>query len=174
MPPRVSRSSFPSSAPKSAPKTARKAIRKREKRSLNAFAIAQETDPERLKIRQHRLGEVENDEPQRKRQRMADDDEDDDEDDASEPKRKQQKGVNKGGFDELDMSAGSDSEGNERRMGVVDDDDDEEIDSDEAFGESDEERFEEWTFRASPKGKKASAGKKKPARRDINLDEEEN
>lgn len=169
MPPRVSRSSLPSSTPKSTSKPSRKAIRKRDKRSLNAFAIAQETDPERLKIRRNRLGEVEKDEqPQRKRQRMADDDEEEDDDDEVEqPRRKQQKG----GFDDLDMSAGSDSEGNEWRMGVVDDDDDEEIDSDEAFGESDEERFGGWTFRASSKGprvKKGGAPKK-----DVNLDEDD-
>jgi len=172
MPPRVSRSSLPSSTPKSAPKATRKAIRKRDKRSLNAFAIAQETDPERLKIRRNRLGEVEKDEqPQRKRQRMADDDDDDEDDDeeieAPQSRRKQQKS----GFDELDMSAGSDSEGNEWRMGVVDDDDDEEIDSDEAFGESDEERFEGWTFRASSKGPRAKKGG--APKKDVNLDEDD-
>ena len=44
---------------------------------------------------------------------------------------------------------GSDGEGNRWVIGRVASDDDSELDSDEAFGESDEERFAEFTFRGS-------------------------
>ncbi|KAI1769423.1 small-subunit processome [Hypoxylon sp. FL1150] len=49
-----------------------------------------------------------------------------------------------------DVEYGSDSSGNEWRVGV-DEDDDSEIESDDAFGESDQERFEDYTFRGSKK-----------------------
>ncbi|KAF2130335.1 Utp14-domain-containing protein [Dothidotthia symphoricarpi CBS 119687] len=119
-------------------------------RALNAFAIAQYENPDTLKIRRNRLGEVEGPSA-RKRTREDDDDEEEDEEDD---KKKRRRGDES--FDE-----GSDSEGNTWTMGHVEDDDDEDIDSDEAFGESDEERFEGYTFRGSstmkgkPKGKKA-------------------
>ncbi|KUI55716.1 hypothetical protein VP1G_10737 [Cytospora mali] len=45
--------------------------------------------------------------------------------------------------------SGSDSEGNEWHVGVNGDDDDSEIESDEAFGDSDDEKFEGYAFRGS-------------------------
>jgi U3 small nucleolar RNA-associated protein 14 len=77
---------------------------------------------------------------------------------------------------------GSDSDGNEWTMGGVgSEESDEEIDSDEAFGESDEERFDGWTFRGSKsekgKPKKKAVQKKQDsdedAEMDLNEDEEE-
>ncbi|KAF2137621.1 uncharacterized protein K452DRAFT_312226 [Aplosporella prunicola CBS 121167] len=173
MAPRIARSSIPTQKPR----TARK---KNQKRSLNAFAIAEKEAPERLKVRQHRLGEAEDDNPRRKRQRLADDIEEDEDDEphASNGRRLQQKNVTKGRYDELDVSEGSDSDGNNWRMGHVDDDDDESLDSDEAFGESDEERFADFTFRGSSSNGKKPKSKPKPAKildddGDIDLDESE-
>ncbi|EKG13300.1 Small-subunit processome Utp14 [Macrophomina phaseolina MS6] len=164
---RVARSSVSTSKPR----TARK---KNQKRSLDAFTIAEREVGDRTKIRQHRLGEALDDNPRRKRQRIDDEDEDSEEDERpSNPRKK----AAKGRFDELDVSEGSDSEGNTWRMGEVDEDDDSDIDSDEAFDESDEERFADFTFRGSStnNGKK---DKRKPTKSvdadgDIDLEEDE-
>ncbi|KAF8476936.1 Utp14 protein-domain-containing protein [Kalaharituber pfeilii] len=48
-----------------------------------------------------------------------------------------------------DITEGSDEEGNKWMIGKVNPEDDSELDSDEAMGESDEERFAEFTFRGS-------------------------
>ncbi|KAK2673670.1 hypothetical protein RAB80_011213 [Fusarium oxysporum f. sp. vasinfectum] len=49
-----------------------------------------------------------------------------------------------------DADDGSDSEGNEWRLGGLrEDDEDSEIESDDAFGDSDEDKFEGYTFRGS-------------------------
>ena len=59
-----------------------------------------------------------------------------------------------------DVEQGSDSSGNEWTLGgLAEDDSDSELDSDNAFGSSDEERFEGFVFRGSSSGK----GKNKPA-----------
>ena len=83
--------------------------------------------------------------------------------------KKQRKRTQKGRFDELALDAGSDSEGNEWKLGQVDSDDDSDLDSDEAFGESDEERFEGFAFSGSldNRDKKKSSTKL----RSVNLDE---
>ncbi|KAF2860084.1 small-subunit processome [Piedraia hortae CBS 480.64] len=61
--------------------------------------------------------------------------------------------------DEDDLEGGSDSEGNEWVLaGLAEGDDDSDIDSDEAFGESDEEKFGAYTFRGSSTFKKAKEG----------------
>lgn len=176
MPPRISRSSLPKAARPSKPQSGggRRAPKKSAKRALNAFAIASHEAPDRTKIRKNRLGESDVD-ARKKRPREEDEDEDEEEEDGVDAKRRKQ---TKGGDDSYDE--GSDSEGNNWKMGHVDDDDDSDIDSDEAFGESDEERFEGWTFRGSQSNH--SGGKpKKQARRmdiengdeDIDLDEED-
>ncbi|KAF2841795.1 Utp14-domain-containing protein [Patellaria atrata CBS 101060] len=144
MPPRIARSSVSISKIR----TSRK---KNQKRTLDAFSIATAQNPERIKVRQHRLGEAEAEDPRRKRQRLADDQESEHELPCN-PLRVQRKSVTKGRFDELDISSGSDSEGNTWRYGQVEEDNDSELDSDEAFGESDEERFEGFTFRGSSSG----------------------
>ncbi|CAO2655575.1 Nn.00g043780.m01.CDS01 [Neocucurbitaria sp. VM-36] len=171
MPPRIARSSLQQSS--SQPAKTRPNARnpkKAAKRALNAFSIAQYENPEKLKVRKNRLGEFD---PAFNRKRARDDDageDDEDEEESAEPKRRKRRSGDES-FDE-----GSDSEGNTWQMGHVDDDDDEDIDSDEAFGESDEERFEGFTFRGSSKNQYGRA--KKPRRQaidgedsDIDMDE---
>jgi U3 small nucleolar RNA-associated protein 14 len=157
MPPRVARSSLQSSSQPSKARSNPRNPKKAAKRALNAFSIAQYENPEKVKISRNRLGEVD---PsfQRKRSRDDEDEEEDDEEDGEPKRRKRRSGEDT--FDE-----GSDSEGNNWTMGHidVDDDDDEDIDSDEAFGESDEERFEDFTFRGSSTNKKGKAKKPKRA-----------
>lgn len=108
--------------------------RKRGK-GLNALAIAEHEFPTKTKIRAHRFGEVD-DFPKRRRN---------DEEDV-EPDTKRRK-TDEDAASEADY--GSDSEGHEWKVGQVDSEDDSDIDSDEALGESDEERFEDFTFRGS-------------------------
>ncbi|KAF2460542.1 Utp14 protein-domain-containing protein, partial [Lineolata rhizophorae] len=129
--------------------------KRRVKRTLDAYSIAAAREPERLKVRQHRLGETDDDGPRRKRQRVDEDDDDEYEADDSKHRRPQRRSSEKGRFNELDITEGSDSEGNAWRMGHVGDEDDSDVDSDEAFGESDEERFEGFTFRGSSSHKKS-------------------
>ncbi|OAL53730.1 Utp14-domain-containing protein [Pyrenochaeta sp. DS3sAY3a] len=171
MPPRIARSSVQQSGRPAKAKQNGRNPKKAAKRALNAFSIAQFENPEKVKVRKNRLGEFD---PAFKRKRARGDDEDednseeDDDEDGAAPKRRKRRSGSES-FDE-----GSDSEGNTWQMGHVQDDDDEDIDSDEAFGESDEERFEGFTFRGSSKNQKGKG--KKPQRQDpddsdIDLDE---
>jgi U3 small nucleolar RNA-associated protein 14 len=186
MPPRIARSHPAASAPK-ASKASK--INKGKKRQLDAFAIASHEAPEKLQIRQHRLGESFGEHPRAKRRRLGDDDEESEGDETIDSARmKQSRNVEKrthgrkGGLDDEDVEFGSDSEGNEWTMGGMgSEESDEEIDSDEAFGESDEERFDGWTFRGS-KSEKGKPKKKivKPKKHtdddgdlDLNEDDEE-
>ncbi|ORY61321.1 Utp14 protein-domain-containing protein [Pseudomassariella vexata] len=125
---------------------------KSNKKALNAFAIASEEYQEKPK-RTPRQRELETDLSGGKRPRAGDvDDDEDDEDGGNEgPPRKMRRGAK----DDSDVEYGSDSSGNEWKVGV-DDDDDSEIESDDAFGDSDEERFEGYTFGGSRK--KATKG----------------
>jgi U3 small nucleolar RNA-associated protein 14 len=165
MPPRVARSSLQSSAQPPKARATTRNPKKAAKRALNAFSIAQYENPEKVKLSRNRAGEVD---PsfQRKRPR-EDEEEEEDEDEDGEPKRRKRQA----GDDTFDD--GSDSEGNTWTMGHidVDDDDDEDIDSDEAFGESDEERFEDFTFRGSSSNKKGKA-KPKKTKRQQDLEDE--
>ena len=102
-------------------------------RAQNAFAIASAEPSEKPSVPARRLG---NGGPSRSRRNDNDDD------------------GECGDADEMDR--GSDSEGNEWKMGYVDSGDDSDLDSDEAMGESDEERFADFTFRGS-----TSTGKRK-------------
>ena len=80
----------------------------------------------------------------------------------------------KGRFDGLDIDVGSDSEGNEWRIGHVDSEDDSDLDSDEAFGESDEERFDGFAFSGSSTQGKVKKNEKGAGSRGITLSEENN
>ena len=139
MPPRIARSHAAASAPK-ASKASK--INKGKKRQLDAFAIASHEAPEKLQIRQHRLGESFGEHPRAKRRRLQDDDEDSEGEEKIDSARlKQSRNVEKrthgrkGGLDDEDVEFGSDSEGNEWTMGGMgSEESDEEIDSDEAFG----------------------------------------
>ncbi|KAI9714620.1 MAG: hypothetical protein M1828_001157 [Chrysothrix sp. TS-e1954] len=172
MAPRVSRASIQN---RGGSVSAVKPSQKRKQRGLNAFSIASKIDPGHTKVKQHRLGEAEGDEPYRKRRRLLDDEEDESESHSSNARRKQEKVVRKGEEDDLDASGGSDSEGNEWRMGV-DEGDDTDVDSDEAFAESDEERYEGFAFRgsASKKTRTQRTDKTKTfPSHSVNLDENE-
>jgi U3 small nucleolar RNA-associated protein 14 len=168
MPPRISRGSVQNSRPPKAKPTGR-APQKAKRRALDAFSIASHDHGDRTKVRRNRLGDSDVF-AHRKRARDDEEDEDDEEEESDVKKGKRRRGAD----DEVDE--GSDSEGNTWTMGHVDDDDDSDIDSDEAFGESDEERFEGWTFRGSSSNQK-KPGKGKRARvvedEDMEIDLEE-
>ncbi|KAM5438550.1 hypothetical protein MferCBS31731_004841 [Microsporum ferrugineum] len=144
------------------------AAKRRPKNNLNALATAEKQYPTKTKIRRHRLGDDEFSQPTRKR---VIDDGDDDEDTgrSKRPRRGQDQDESEDG--------GSDSDGNEWRIGTVDSDNDSDIDSDEAMGESDEERFEGFTFRGSStmqkKGKKAVQAQKRKTKVDQSEGEED-
>lgn len=174
MPPRVARSSVQSAA---APKTKGRApgdrnAKKSSKRALNAFAIATFDNPDTTKVRKNRLGELD---PSfhKKRARAGSDDEENEDDDDEEGGGAGSRKKPRRGDDSYDE--GSDSEGNTWTMGHVEDDDDEDIDSDEAFGESDEERFEGFSFRgSSQKGKKLKVKKGRVVDEgDVDMEESE-
>lgn len=176
MPPRQSRVSAPHASRSSKPSGStssssyHKGNKKRKSRGLDALNIAEHTHTDRTKVKQYRLGEVEGEEPRSKKRRLQDDDEDDDAPQASNPRRLQQKAVRKGGLDsavdgevggEHGQESGSDSEGGRWKVGVDDEGDDSDIDSDEAFGSGDEERFEGFTFRGSGKNKPGAKATKR-------------
>ena len=118
--------------------------RRKAKRSLNALAIAEEQNPLRSKIRQHRLGQSEIEPTKRKRDKEGEHEEPDEG-----PKQvKRRKSGDKDKFDN-ELEEGSDSSGNEWVVGQVGEDDDTDLDSDEAMGESDEDKFEGFAFRGS-------------------------
>ncbi|KAL4963799.1 UTP14 family protein [Aspergillus stella-maris] len=141
--------------------------KKKSGKLLNAFSIAEAENPTRHKIRRSRLGE-DNDYFKRKRQTAGNDDDEDDDEGGNKRRRF-------GDDDEeINSNEGSDGEGNKWRVGV-DSDNDSELDSDEAMGESDEERFEGFTFRGSStyKDKPKPKAKKVPKKRDLDLSEGE-
>jgi U3 small nucleolar RNA-associated protein 14 len=140
-----------------------------KKRSINAFAIAAQQNPESIKIRQHRFGDIEGDDRRTKRARTGENLEGDG--GTSNAKQQREKAV-KGRFDEPDIDAGSDSDGNEWRMGHVDNGNDSDLDSDEAFGESDEERFDGFAFSGSSTKSKVKRHGKGERSRDVTLSQE--
>lgn len=136
------------------------------KKALNALSIAESQVTDKLGVRRNRLGKI-HDPSKRKRNPNRD------MDDSDGPDNKRRRF---GGDDESELSsnAGSDGEGHRWRLGQVDSDDDEELDSDEALGTSDEERFEGFTFRGSSTTNAGSKPKPKKSKRvrEINLDED--
>ncbi|PKY04336.1 Utp14-domain-containing protein [Aspergillus campestris IBT 28561] len=140
--------------------------RKRPNKALNALAIAEQQFPVKPKIRRNRLGE-EYGQHTRKRHAAGSDEEESDGDGPDNKRRRF-------GGDGSDSDAGSDGQGRRWRIGHVDSDDDSELDSDEALGESDEERFEGFTFRGSgkPKSKAKPKPESKKKSRPISLSED--
>ncbi|KAL8742905.1 MAG: hypothetical protein Q9190_004679 [Brigantiaea leucoxantha] len=135
------------------PKSSKK--HKQSKRTLNALAIAETQDPSRAKIRRHRLGEVEQDGNVKRKREVAQQNRDfKDEDGNMGGGKRRRVGGSKYGPNE-DVELGSDSDGNEWMVGNVNSEDNESLDSDEALGESDEERFEGFVFRGSSSHHKA-------------------
>lgn len=104
---------------------------------MNALETAERDFPETIKIRQHRLGEAEDDSEEDNTRADADE--------RSAKRRKVENSIDDAGSED----GGSDPDGNPWHVGVDNDDEDSDIDSDEAFGESDEERFADFTFRGS-------------------------
>ncbi|KAK3724782.1 hypothetical protein LTR37_000830 [Vermiconidia calcicola] len=169
MPPRLARSSVQIANPKNA-------RNKNRKRTLDAYAIASHSTPAnpRLKSRE-RLGEYLGDDgPKQKRRRVVqtpdEDGEESVEEEVSAPKKKSR------GVDE-DVEEGNDSEGNAWTLGGMrEGESDSDLDSDEAFGESDKEKFEGFTFRGSSsnKGKKTAVKSERVAvDADMDLNEAE-
>jgi U3 small nucleolar RNA-associated protein 14 len=136
----------------------------RKSAALNALELAEQQNPTQTKIQQHRLGEIDDDDEQPRSR--ADGDE------RSAKRRK----ISLHEDEEEEQDAGSDSDGNKWHTGVGEDDDDSDLDSDEAFGESDEERFADFTFRGSSKPHVSQAdtrAKRQPGlRKEIDLDED--
>lgn len=133
-----------STGPRSLQGVKRKDKKQTQKRSLNALAIAEQQHPSKSKIRHSRLGTSEPDSSSRKR--VHEKSGTDEEDDPRKSKRPRAGDTDRYGNE---IEGGSDSDGNEWVLGAVDNDDDSDLDSDEAMGESDEERFEGFTFRGS-------------------------
>lgn len=123
---------------------------KTSSKALNAYAAAQAEvgDQQKRTQRNRQLDADLNDGATHGKHGRDDEDGDEDEDEDDAPPRKMRRG------EDQDVEYGSDSSGNSWRVGAVDEDDDSEIDSDEAFGESDEERFEDFKFPGSKKNKK--------------------
>ena len=152
------------------PRNPRPVNRKGKKRAADALSIATSQHPEKPRIRQNRLGESEGDTRGIKRRRL---DRSEESADHTISKSRPQPDEIRG---DLDAEHGSDSEGNEWQMGDVDVDDDSNLDSDEAFGDSDEERFEGFAFRGSShrqstSASRSSAGPSIRIGEDFNLDE---
>ncbi|KAL8953908.1 MAG: hypothetical protein Q9222_000282 [Ikaeria aurantiellina] len=135
----------------SKPPNAKNAKRKKE-RSLNALAIAEKTNPDRVKIRKHRLGQNDLGGNIKRKRDIAQQDGSDDGNNRygreTSPNSKRRKTTSYGHHNE-ELDYGSDSEGSEWMTGGVGSDDDSSLDSDEAFGEGDEEKFEGFSFQGS-------------------------
>ncbi|KAG5924601.1 hypothetical protein E4U61_007730 [Claviceps capensis] len=131
-------------APKGKPAGKKNSKARSQKNALNAFGIAQDIYPTKVK-KTPRVREL--DAEVEKKHGRDDEDEDNDEDDEEQPRKKKARGPPR---DADGAEDGSDSEGNEWRLGGLrEDDEDSEIDSDVAFGDSDNERFDEYSFRGS-------------------------
>ncbi|EGX90900.1 small nucleolar ribonucleoprotein complex subunit Utp14 [Cordyceps militaris CM01] len=131
-----------------------------QKSVLNALNTAAEQYPTRIK-KTPRVRELDAEVERKHGREEGEDDEDEDEDD--EPSRKKAKRPAARGQN-ADAEYGSDSDGNEWQLGGMGkDDEDSEIESDDAFGDSDNEKFEEYQFRGSK-------SKRKPADDDSDDD----
>ena len=149
--------------------------KQKKQRSLNALAIAEQQYPGKIRVRRHRLGESGPDDTKRKRNN-SDDDAEEEEDGAH--NRKRPRAGEKDRFGN-EIEVGSDSEGNAWVTGQVDSDDDSDLNSDDAMGESDDERFEGFAFRGSSSIKPTKRSRKSIIRdlearkqpKEIDLDE---
>ncbi|CEJ91160.1 hypothetical protein VHEMI06892 [[Torrubiella] hemipterigena] len=145
-------------APKA--RTQKKTTAKLQKKALDAYGIAEKQYP--TKIRKTPRARELDAEVERKHARDDEDEDDEDDEDEDGPSRKKIKRPARPATDDAEF--GSDSEGNEWQLGgMAEDDEDSEIESDDAFGESDNERFQGYSFRGT---------KSKPSR-DEDDDEDE-
>lgn len=157
------------------PHTKHKSKGRKKDRSLNALAIAEKQVPKYSKLPKDYAEKFEGHTSKRQRER---------EDRESEREGEVRKGKKrKGGHEDrkiAEFEHGSDSDGNEWIVGGVDSNEDSELDSDKAFGESDEEKFEDFTLRGSstvrtrikPLSKPKSATLNEDGSRDIDLHED--
>ncbi|GAB1315786.1 hypothetical protein MFIFM68171_05996 [Madurella fahalii] len=163
-----------SNRPKSQPQNFKKSRARATSKALDAFALAAEqVGPEPARgVRTRGLEEHDGGRRHNQKRQHEDDDEDgegdgpedgDGEDVAPRNKRARRDGGDEdgfGGFSDGDGGQGSD-DSEEWHVGVAGEDEDSELDSDEAFGESDEERFEGYAFGgSSSKAKKGGKGRK--------------
>lgn len=116
----------------------------KQKRSLNALSIAEKQNPSDDRIRPNRLGEIEGNKFKSRR----DNEQQEVKEDGGVGQAKRKRGVDKDLLGS-DVKIGSDSDGNEWMVGHVNSEDDSDLDSDEAMGSSDEEKFEGFIFRGS-------------------------
>jgi U3 small nucleolar RNA-associated protein 14 len=134
------------------PQGSRLSTKKTRANALNAFTIAADeisTTPNRTRTRGE---DAEPSDRTRKRQRASNQEEeqDDDDDDAqSDVPEQHRKKRTRNQDEDFDIFSGSDSDGHEWHEGLNSGDDDSDIDSDAAFGDSDEEAFEGYAFRGS-------------------------
>ncbi|KAL2132102.1 hypothetical protein VTI74DRAFT_4225 [Chaetomium olivicolor] len=157
---------------KSHAKNFKKSRAKATAKALDAFAIAAEQVPE--STRGVRTRGLEDRPHPQKRQRRDEDEDEDGFDEDEEPRKKARRDDEDGfnGFDDDEGEGGSDEE--EWHVGVNAEDEDSELDSDEAFGESDEERFEGFAFSgSSAKGKKGKKRKGGEDGEDAEEDDDE-
>lgn len=153
----------------------KKTLSGRQKRSLNALAIAEQQNPIKLKFRSSRFGALEGNNGKEARY------------DEEDSKREEQTGnlkrrkVGGGGHLEIEAEAGSDSEGNRWVIGQIGSNDDSDLDSDEAMGESGQGEAEGYdlesnSIKNSEKVTQDNAGNtdlRTKRRRNINLDGDE-
>ncbi|SPO04941.1 related to P.falciparum liver stage antigen LSA-1 [Cephalotrichum gorgonifer] len=137
-------------------------------RALDAYTLASAELPVEKAARgpRHRNPDIEDEDgPRPKHSRDSDNDGGDSEEEG--PRRKKAKAAQQSNEDGSDVEYGTDGEGNEWRVGAIGEDDDSEIDSDEAFGESDLEDFDGYAFR----GSKSNQSKK--GEEDVSEDEDD-
>ncbi|PHH84695.1 hypothetical protein CDD83_1537 [Cordyceps sp. RAO-2017] len=141
--------------PKSKP-TSKKSKARSQKIALDAFGIAQEKFATKEK-RTPRARELDAESERKHGREEEDDDDEEGEDGDGAPRRKKVKGPSRPTTHDDDAEYGSDSEGNEWRLGgLAEGHEDSEIESDDAFGDSDNETFQGYSLRGS-KSKKTAA-----------------
>ncbi|OAA64197.1 small nucleolar ribonucleoprotein complex subunit putatrive [Niveomyces insectorum RCEF 264] len=135
-------------------------------RRVDVLALAEQQISE-TKTKGVRLRDldIEREQPKRRRGEGDDDDDDEDEDGGDTKRRRRGRNNDDDDIDESDDEIHSDSEGNEWHVGVGSEDDDSEIDSDEAFGDSDNEMFEGYSFRGSTAATQMANKKKKAVKK---------
>ena len=111
--------------------------RKNGKRSLNALAVAENEVQEDARIPKNRINTLRKEEAERELSEIE-----------QGPARKRSK-VGRGSPTEFESEGDSDGDSSQVRIGGVHSNDDSSLDSDEAFGESDDEKFGDFTFRGS-------------------------
>ncbi|KAI7777710.1 hypothetical protein LA080_003131 [Diaporthe eres] len=149
------RSLLGNSQPKASKRPNQKSKTKAQAHALDAFAIAgKQLQPDRMTRRGRDLELGPEKQARGGKHRRDEDDEDDEDEDEDEDEGPRKKRPRQDAADDDDQSesdgegvdGGSDSEGHEWHVGVNSNDDDSEIESDEAFGESDDEKFDGYAF----------------------------